>query len=355
MSKTSREAHGWAARNSSGVLSPFSFARREVGDYDVSIKILYCGICHSDLHAVKDEVGMSVFPIVPGHEIVGEVVQVGSRVLSFGPGDMAGVSCFVDSCGHCDDCERNLECFCRGAVMTYCSTDRDGSTTYGGFSDHIVVDERFVLRIPDSLPLHSAAPLLCAGITVYSAMRYFGLDRPGLRLGVVGLGGLGHVAVRFAKALGVTVSVISTSPRKEKEAIELIGADSFILSTNEEQMKMENGSMDGIIDTVSAAHPVAPLIHLLKTDGKLVLVGPSKEPMEMPPISLIMGRKLVAGSRPGGMKETQEMLDFAAEHGITAEVEIIAMNYVNAALERLARGDVRYRFVIDVANTLKAS
>ncbi|XP_028554776.1 probable mannitol dehydrogenase isoform X2 [Dendrobium catenatum] len=345
--KKSREAHGYAARDSSGFLSPFSFTRRLNEDDDVTIKILYCGICHSDLHLARNELGFSVYPLVPGHEIVGEVIEIGANVQTFKVGDKAGVGCIVGSCGSCDSCLQNLECYCKKSILTYSSTDRDGSITYGGYSDIIVVHQRFVFNIPHSLPLHSAAPLLCAGISVYSPMRFFGLDRPGLHLGVVGLGGLGHLAVKFAKAMEMRVTVISTSPHKQKEAIERFGADKFVISTNDEQMKEVMGSMDGIIDTVSAAHPMEPLMDLLKVQGKLVVVGGSPEPLLVPSIPLLMGRKIVAGSICGGTKETQEMLNFAAENKIEADVEIIPMSYVNTAMERLFKGDIKYRFVID--------
>ncbi|KAG0479148.1 hypothetical protein HPP92_013867 [Vanilla planifolia] len=287
MPTKAREALGWAARDSSGLLSPFTFCRR--------------------------------------HEIAGEVVETGPNVRKFKAGDSAGIGCFVGSCGDCEFCFQNLECCCPKSVFTYSSIDRDGSTTYGGYSDHIVVRER-----------------------VYSPMRHLGIDRPGLHLGVVGLGGLGHVAVRFAKAMGMKVTVISSSPWKKKEAIELFGADGFIDSKNDEQMKAMMGSMDGIIDTVPVAHPLATLLALLKAQGKLVVVGGSTEDLKVPSMPLLMGRKLVFGSIAGGMKETQEMLYFAAEHNVRAEVEIIPISYVNNAMERLAKGDVKYRFVIDV-------
>ncbi|KAL0911728.1 hypothetical protein M5K25_019887 [Dendrobium thyrsiflorum] len=350
-----QKAFGWAARDISGILSPFNFTRRATEESDVRIKILYCGICHSDLHLSKSDIDFPItYPLVPGHEIVGEVIETGANVKKFKAGDRAGVGCLVRSCGDCEQCHESLESYCHKMVLTYNSTDHDGSPTYGGYSDTIIVHERYVFRIPERLPLHSAAPLLCAGITVYSPMRYFGLDRPGLHVGVVGLGGLGHVAVKFAKAMGMTATVISTSPHKQKEAIELLRADRFLVSTNDQQLKEAIGSLDGIIDTVSAYHPIAPLLGLLKQHGKLVVLGASAEPLRVPSIPLLLGRKIVSGSAAGGMKETEEMIDFAAEHNINAEVEVIPMNYVNTAMERLAKGDVKYRFVIDVGNSLKA-
>ncbi|XP_058081244.1 probable mannitol dehydrogenase isoform X2 [Magnolia sinica] len=311
-----RKAFGWAARDSSGVLSPFKFSRR--------------------------------------HEIVGIVTEVGPKVSKFKVGDKAGVGCLVGSCKSCSNCEQDLENYCLKLILTYNSTYHDGTMTYGGYSDMVVVNENFVIRFPESLPLEGGAPLLCAGITVYSPMRYFGLDEPGKHLGVVGLGGLGHVAVKFAKAFGLKVTVISTSPSKEKEAIERLGADSFLVSREPAQMQAAMGTMDGIIDTVSATHPIVPLLGLLKTNGKLVMVGVPEKPLEIPAFSMIFGRKTVAGSGIGGIKETQEMIDFAAKHNITADIEVIPMDYVNTAMERLAKADVRYRFVIDVGNTLKA-
>ncbi|CAL5371631.1 unnamed protein product [Camellia sinensis] len=349
------KAFGWAARDPSGVLSPFNFSRRATGDEDVRFKILYCGICHSDLHCVKNEWGISKYPIVPGHEIVGVVTEVGSKVQKFKVGDKVGVGCMVGACHSCDSCKNDLENYCPKVILTYNSIYYDGTMTYGGYSDHMVATERYVVRIPDNLPLDACAPLLCAGITTYSPLRYFGLDKPGLNLGVVGLGGLGHVAVKFAKAFGLIVTVISTSPRKKKEAIEHLGADSFLISTDPNEMQAAMGTLDGIIDRVSAVHSLLPLLGLLKSHGKLVLVGAPEKPFELPAFPLLMGRKIVAGSNIGGMKETQEMIDFAGKHNITADIEVIPVDYVNTAMVRLAKADVKYRFVIDIGNTLKAA
>ncbi|TQE10184.1 hypothetical protein C1H46_004156 [Malus baccata] len=350
-----KKAFGWAARDSSGVFSPLKFSRRETGDKDVMFKVLYCGICHSDLHMAKNEWGMSNYPLVPGHEIVGVVTEVGSKVQKFNVGDKVGVGCMVGSCKSCESCSNNLENYCPKSILTYGSKYYDGTITYGGYSDIMVANEHFVVRIPDNLPLDGAAPLLCAGITTYSPLRYFGLDKPGMHVGVVGLGGLGHVAVKFAKAMGVKVTVISTSPNKKDEAIEHLCADSFLVSRNEDQMQAAIGTLDGIIDTVSALHPLLPLIGLLKSHGKLVMVGAPEKPLELPVFPLLVGRKVVAGSNIGGMKETQEMIDFAAKHNITADIEVIPMDYVNIAMERLLKADVRYRFVIDIGNTLKST
>ncbi|KAF6166745.1 hypothetical protein GIB67_005621 [Kingdonia uniflora] len=357
MSKSAEEEHrrkafGWAARDSTGVLSPFNFSRRAMEDGDVLFKVLYCGICHTDLHSLKNEWGNTVYPIVPGHEIVGIVTEVGQKVEKVKVGDKVGVGCLVGACHSCDNCTNDLENYCPKTVFTYNAKNYDGTVTYGGYSDIMVANERYIVRIPENIPLDGGAPLLCAGITVYSPMKYFDLNKPGMHLGVVGLGGLGHVAVKFAKAYGLKVTVISTSPNKEKEAIEHLGADSFIVSRDQAQIKAALGTMDGIIDTVSAVHPILPLIGLLKSHGKLIMVGAPDRPLELPVFPLLMGRKIVAGSCIGGMKETQEMIDFAGKHGITADIEVISMDYVNTALDRLAKADVRYRFVIDVGNTL---
>nr|XP_043632120.1 mannitol dehydrogenase-like [Erigeron canadensis] len=348
------KAYGYAAFDTTGTLSPLTFSRRATGDKDVRFKVLYCGICHTDLHFIKNEWGVTQYPVTPGHEIVGVVTQVGSKVSKFKIGDKVGVGCMVGSCKSCASCVDDYEQYCPKQVGTYGFPDVDGSITYGGYSDHMVTDEHFVLRWPENLPLDSGAPLLCAGITTYSPLRYFGLDKPGTKVGVVGLGGLGHVAVKMAKAFGAEVTVFSTSPAKKEEAIEGLKADHFINSKNEQEMQAAMGSLDGILDTVSGNHPMAPLLNALKPHGKLVLVGVPEKPLEIAAFSLIMGRKLVAGSNIGGIKETQEMLDFAAEHGITSDVEIIPIDYVNTAMERLVKSDVRYRFVIDVANSLKA-
>ncbi|KAG2696242.1 hypothetical protein I3760_07G049000 [Carya illinoinensis] len=350
------KVYGWAARDSSGILSPFHFSRRINGDNDITIKIIYCGICHTDLALLKDESGITNYPIVPGHEIVGEVTKVGSSVKKFKIGDKAGVGCMVGSCGSCNNCKQDLENYCPKMIWTYIGYNhQDGLKTFGGYSDKFVVDEHFAVLVPNNLQLDGAAPLLCAGITVYSPMMHFGLNNPDQHLGVVGLGGLGHVAVKFAKALGMKVTVISSSPNKHKEALERLGADHFLVTSHEDQKQLLQaamGTMDGILDTVSAPHPLLPLVNLLKTDGKLILLGAPSQPPELPHIPLMIGRKIVGGSAIGGMKETQEMMNFAAKHQITADVEVIPMDYVNTAMERLAKGDVKYRFVIDVANTL---
>ncbi|KAG5007757.1 hypothetical protein AAZX31_09G183300 [Glycine max] len=344
--------YGWAARDTSGILSPFHFIRRANGDNDITLDVLYSGICHTDLHMVKNDFRISIYPMVPGHEIVGKVTKVGRRVTKFSVGDIAGVGGSVGSCGSCSDCSNGFYVYCPKMILTYSAHYYDGTITQGGYSNNIVVDQNFVVLIPKSLPLDGAAPLLCAGITVYSPMKYYGLAQPGLHLGVVGLGGLGHVAVKFAKAFGMHVTVISTSPSKKEEALEKLGADEFLVSLDQQQLQDARGTMDAIIDTVSANHSIQPLIALLKTSGKLILVGGPPSPLEVLAMPLLLGRKMIAGSAGGGREEIQEMMDFAAKHNITADVEVIPMDYVNTAFERLEKNDVKYRFVIDVANTI---
>ncbi|PHT30956.1 putative mannitol dehydrogenase, partial [Capsicum baccatum] len=334
------KAFGWAARDTSGVLSPFNFSRRVTGEKDVQFKVLYCGICHTDLHQIKNDWGITKYPIIPGHEIVGVVTEV----------EKIGVGYLVGSCRKCDNCANDLENYCPGLIITANGTYSDGAITHGGYSDLMVVNEHFVVHWPENLPME-AAPLLCAGVTTYSPLKYFGLDKPGMHIGVVGLGGLGHMAVKFAKAFGTKVTVISTSAGKKDEAIERLGADSFLVSRDPDQMQAARGSLDGIIDTVSAVHPISPLLNLLKTNGKLVMVGAPEKPLELPVFSLLAGRKLVAGSGTGGLKEMQEMVNFAAKHNITPDVEVVPMDYVNTALERLVKSDVKYRFVLDIGNT----
>ncbi|GAV78161.1 ADH_zinc_N domain-containing protein/ADH_N domain-containing protein [Cephalotus follicularis] len=357
MTKSPEDEHpqkvfGWAARDSSGILSPFTFSRRGNGDDDVTVKVLFCGVCHTDLHAVRNEWGFTNYPVVPGHEIVGVVSNIGKNVKKFKVGDRVGAGVIVGSCRKCESCRQDLENYCPRMIFTYNALDHDGTKTYGGYSDMIIVDQHFVVRIPDNMPLDAGAPLLCAGITVYSPMKYYGMTEPGKHLGVAGLGGLGHVAVKIGKAFGLKVTVISASPKKESEAIDRLGADAFLVTTDPAKLKAAMGTMDYIIDTISAVHPLAPLLGLLKMSGKLVTVGLPEKPLELPIFPLVLGRKLVGGSDIGGMKETQEMLDFCAKHNIVADIELIRMDYINTAMERLSKSDVRYRFVIDVANSL---
>ncbi|PIN23677.1 Alcohol dehydrogenase, class V [Handroanthus impetiginosus] len=346
------KAIGWAARDPSGVFAPIKFSRRATGEHDVQFRVLYCGICHSEVHLAKNEWGGTMYPLIPGHEIVGVVTEVGNKVQKFKPGDKVAVGCLVGSCRECGECKKNEESYCPKGVLSINGRDYDGTVTYGGFSNLMVTNEDFILRWPESLPLDKGAPLLCAGITTYSPLRRFGLDKPGVNVGVVGLGGIGHLTVKFAKALGCRVTVISTSPRKKKEAIETFGADEFLVSHDQEQMQAAQATLDGIIDTVSATHSLQPLLSLLKPHCSLILVGlPSK--LEVPVFPLIMGGRAVVGTASGGIKQTQEMLEFSAKHNILPDVEIVPMDYVNTALERLEKNDVKYRFVIDVGNSLK--
>lgn len=287
--------------------------------------------------------------MIPGHEIVGEVVEVGSAVTDIKAGERGAIGCMVGSCGDCRECNADLEQFCPKCVFTYNGVDSDGKPTQGGYSAFIVAPRRFVLRFPESLPMDAGAPLLCAGITVYSPMRYYGIDKPGMRLGVVGLGGLGHMAVKFGKAFGMHVTVISTSPNKKEEAMSRLGADAFIVSKNEEEMQAAAGSLDGIIDTVSAMHDLQAYVALLRASGKYVCVGAPPEPYQISAFALLMRRILVGGSLIGGIKETQEMLDFCAEHNVVSDIEKIPMSYANEAMERLLKADVKYRFVLDLA------
>jgi len=342
---------GYAAMAAGSPMEPFNFSRREVGPSDVLIQIRYCGICHSDLHQVRDEWGGSLFPLVPGHEIVGTVTQVGSAVTAFHVGETAGVGCFVDSCRKCSSCRIGLEQYCETqCTWTYNSKEKDGCTpTYGGYSNQIVVDERYVLRMPERLTPERAAPLLCAGITTYSPLRHWGIGK-GHRLGVVGLGGLGHMAIKFGAAFGAEVTVFSHSQHKRGDAKRL-GAMEFADTSNPETFSKLARHCDVIIDTVSAAHDYSAYLELLKTDGTMILVGAPDTPAPLGAFPLIMRRRRLAGSLIGGIRETQEMLDFCATHNIVSDVEIIAIQQIDDAYERMLKGDVRYRFVIDL-NTL---
>lgn len=343
------QAKGIAAPASKAPLGPFTFGRRDPGPNDVVIDIKYCGICHSDIHQVRDEWGHSSFPMVPGHEIAGVVRVVGARVTKFKPGDHAGVGCFVDSCRHCAHCEQQLEQYCvEGATMTYNGVERDGRTpTYGGYSSVIVVDENYVLRIPDSIPLDKAAPLLCAGITLYSPLKHWHAG-PGKKVGIIGLGGLGHMGVKIAKALGAEVTVLSHSEKKRDDALKM-GAHRFLSTTNEDIFKKFANYFDLIINTVSADLNMNAYFNLLKLDSTLVVVGLPEKPLAIQPGALIRMRRNYAGSIIGSIRETQEMLDFCAQNRITPEIETIAPEQVNVAYERVAKSDVRYRFVIDMS------
>jgi alcohol dehydrogenase (NADP+) len=342
-------AKAYAAQNPTSALAPFKFERRQPGPHDVHFKILYCGVCHSDIHQVRDEWGGSIYPMVPGHEIVGKVTAVGENVKRFQPGDLAAVGCMVDSCRDCENCRQGLEQYCkRGSVPTYNGYEKDGKTpTYGGYSDQIVVHEDFVLRVADNLPLEAVAPLLCAGITTYSPLRHWRVGR-GHKIGVLGLGGLGHMAVKFASAFGAEVTMLSTSPSKEADAKRL-GAHKFVLTTSKDQTKAVRGYFDFIIDTVSAPHDYQMYLSMLNTNGVHICVGAPPEPAQVAAFALIGNRRSIAGSMIGGIPETQEMLNYCSEYNIVSDVEVIAMKDINQAYERMLKGDVRYRFVIDMA------
>ncbi|KAB7630920.1 MULTISPECIES: NAD(P)-dependent alcohol dehydrogenase [Stenotrophomonas] len=349
-------AHGYAVHDQTAPLVPFSFERRPAGPDDVRIEILFSGICHSDLHQARDDWGGSKFPMVPGHEIIGRVTEVGANVTGFKVGDFAGVGCMVDSCRHCAACDEDLEQYCeKGATFTYNSTEREsGQPTFGGYSDHIVVEQRFVVKVSATLDLKAAAPLLCAGITTYSPLRHWKVG-PGQKVGVIGLGGLGHMGVKFAKAMGATVVMITTTPEKGADAKRL-GADEVLVSRDPAQMKAHAGSFDFLLNTIPVSHDTNPYMSLLKRDATMCLVGVLTE--LDPPLmgaSVMFGRKHITGSAIGGMAETQEMMDFCAEHNIVSDVEVIDIKSVNEAWERMARNDVRYRFVIDMATLEKAA
>jgi len=341
---------GYAAHSATTPLRPFSFARREPGPKDVGIDILYCGVCHSDLHTAKNEWTNTTYPVVPGHEIVGRVSQVGSNVTKFKVGDQVGVGCMVDSCRICESCKAGLENYCEnGPVFTYNSEDKIlGGMTYGGYSRSIVVDEDFVLQIPAGLDLAAAAPLLCAGITTYSPLHYWKVGK-GQRVGVVGLGGLGHMAVKLAHAMGAHVTLFTTSTHKHQDAKRL-GAREVMLSGDPAQMEKHANSFDFILDTVSAEHDVNAYLNLLKRDGTLVLVGAPAKPLSISAFSLIPKRRHLAASMIGGLAETQEMLDFCGKHGVVSDIEIIPIQKINEAYERMLKSDVKYRFVIDMAS-----
>ncbi|ULQ50764.1 NAD(P)-dependent alcohol dehydrogenase [Flavihumibacter fluvii] len=347
MKTTTIKAFGTEAANKP--LHEMKIQRRELQPHDVSIEMLYCGICHSDLHQVKDDFGGSSFPMVPGHEMVGRVVAVGNHVTKFKIGDLAGVGCIVDSCRHCEYCEESLEMFCKGEVLCFNSPDKYlGGSTYGGFSESIVTDENYVLHIPKTLDLAAAAPLLCAGITVYSPFKHWDI-KAGKKVGVLGIGGLGHLAIKIAKAMGAYVVVFTTSQSKVEDAKRL-GADEAVLSSDAEQRGKHADSLNLILDTVSANHDVNTYLNLLRADGSVVLIVLPTEPIPIGAFNVVKGRRSFSGSNIGGIAETQEMLDFCAKHSITADIELIKMHDVNEAFERLEKGDVKYRFVIDMAS-----
>ena len=346
------KAKAYSADSATSPLSLDTIQRRDTTERDVQIEILYCGICHSDLHTVRNEwssVMSTTYPCVPGHEIVGKVTKVGTAVNDFKPGDLVGVGCMVDSDQSCPHCQADLEQFCPNTIFTYNSPDKHlGGVTYGGYSENIVVDEKFVLRIPENLDLAGVAPLLCAGITTYSPIRRWG-DIKEKKVGIVGLGGLGHMGVKFARAFGAHVAVFTTSPGKKEDALRL-GANEVIISTNPEEMQKHAGSFNFILDTISADHDINAYINMLGLEGNITLVGAPEKPLAVAAFALIFGRKSISGSLIGGIKETQEMLDFCGKHNITADVEVIPIQQVNEAYERMVKSDVKYRFSIDIAS-----
>ena len=342
------QTKGYAAQSPTTDLAPWDFERREVGPNDVQINIAYCGVCHSDLHQIKNDWFPGIFPMVPGHEIVGTIVKVGADVKKFAEGDLAGVGCMVDSCRTCDNCKEGLEQYCdNGNVGTYNSKGKDGVPTYGGYSNNIVVHEDFALHISEKLSLAAVAPLLCAGITTYSPLKHWKVGK-GHKLAVLGLGGLGHMAVKFGVAFGAEVTVLSTSASKE-EAAKALGAHHFVVTKDAAQVAAVKNSYDFILDTVSADHDMNMYLSLLKTNGVHICVGAPSNPHSITAFALIGGRKSVAGSGIGGIAETQEMLDYCAEHNIVSDIEVIDIKDITASYARMEKGDVRYRFVIDMA------
>jgi uncharacterized zinc-type alcohol dehydrogenase-like protein len=347
-----KQAKAYSAASATSPLAADTITRRATTERDVEIDILYCGICHSDLHYARDEwhdFMPAVYPCVPGHEIVGRVLAVGGEVTQFKPGDLVGVGCLVDSDHDCPNCRDGLEQLCANQILTYGSPDKHlGGVTYGGYSERIVVDERFVLSVPENLDLAGVAPLLCAGITTYSPIRRWG-DIAGKKVGIAGLGGLGHMGVKFAHAFGARVVVITTSPGKKEDALRL-GAHEVLVSTNQEEVQQHAGTFDFILDTISADHDINAYINLLAREGNLTLVGAPEKPLQVSAFALLFGRHSLSGSLIGGIPETQEMLDFCGEHGITADVEVIPIQQINEAYERLLKSDVKYRFSIDMAS-----
>lgn len=347
------ETRAYGAQSSKTALKPITINRRDVGKDDVQIEILYCGVCHSDIHQVRNEWHNTTYPCVPGHEIIGRVVKTGSKVKKFKIGDTAAVGCLVDSCGKCPSCKDDLEQHCdNGPIFTYNSSEKQtGGTTYGGYTQMIVVDEDFVLRVPSKLDLAAAAPLLCAGITTYSPLRRWGVKK-GQKVGIVGLGGLGHMGVKFANALGAKVVLFTTSPDKKADAKRL-GAHDVVISKNQAEMDKHTKSFDFILDTVSADHDLNAYLALLKRSGSMVLVGAPEKPLTVASFNLIMQRRQLAGSLIGGLKETQEMLDFCGKHNIVCDIEKIPIQKINEAYTRILKSDVKYRFVIDMGSLTK--
>ncbi|KAM7482463.1 hypothetical protein LguiB_007046 [Lonicera macranthoides] len=346
-----RKTTGWAATDPSGVLSPYTYTLRNTGPEDVFIKVICCGICHTDIHQTKNDLGMSNYPMVPGHEVVGEVVEVGSDVTRFRIGEFVGVGTIVGCCKNCRPCKSDVEQYCNKKIWTYNDVYTDGKPTQGGFASAMVVDQKFVVKIPEGMALEQVAPLLCAGVTVYSPLNHFGLTGSGLRGGILGLGGVGHMGVKIAKAMGHHVTVISSSNKKRAEALDKLKADEYLVSSDSARMQEAADSLDYIIDTVPVFHPLEPYLSLLKLDGKLILMGVINTPLQFVTPMVMLARKSITGSFIGSMKETEEMLAFCKEKGVTSMIEVVKMDYINTAFERLEKNDVRYRFVVDVAGS----
>ncbi|CAN6482434.1 unnamed protein product [Victoria cruziana] len=344
-----RTVTGWAAQDASGVLAPFTYTVRNTGAEDVVVKVIYCGICHTDLHQVRNDFNGSSYPMVPGHEVVGEVVEVGCGVTKFRVGDKVGVGCIIGSCNSCSSCESNIEQYCRKKIWTYNDVYHDGKPTQGGFASTMVVNQKFVVHVPHNLPPEQVAPLLCAGITVYSPLKHFGLTQSGLKCGILGLGGVGHMGVKIAKAFGHHVTVISSSDKKKKEAMEHLGADAYLVSSDQAKVQEAADSLDYIIDTIPAVHPLEPYLSLLKVHGRIIMVGVIPGPLQFVTPMIMLGRKSITGSFIGSIEEIEELLKFCAEKKVSSTIEVVTMDYVNKAMERLEKNDVRYRFVIDVA------
>ncbi|XP_020592027.1 cinnamyl alcohol dehydrogenase 2 [Phalaenopsis equestris] len=346
-----KTATGYAAHDSSGFLAPYTYNLRQTGPEDVQIKVLYCGICHTDLHQTKNHLGMSKYPMVPGHEVVGEVVEVGSDVTRFRVGDTVGAGVIVGCCRNCGPCKANIEQYCNKRIWSYNDVYTDGKPTQGGFASAMVVDQKFLVKIPAGLAAEQAGPLLCAGLTVYSPLKHFGLMKSGLKGGILGLGGVGHMGVKIAKALGHHVTVISSSEKKKTEAMEHLGADAYLVSSDGAAMAAVAEGLDYIIDTIPVLHPLEPYLSLLKVDGQIIMMGVINQPMQFITPMIMLGRKSISGSFIGSMVETEEMLEFCEKNGLRSMIEIVKLDQINEAMERLERNDVRYRFVVDVAGS----
>ncbi|KAK1418240.1 hypothetical protein QVD17_27383 [Tagetes erecta] len=349
--KEDRQTTGWAARDPLAHLSPYTFTLRKTGAQDVLIKVICCGICHTDYHQIKNDLGTSNYPMVPGHEVVGDVVEIGSDVTKFKVGDTVGVGLLVGSCNTCLPCEAGLEQYCNKKIWCYNDVYTDGQPTQGGFSGSMVVHQKFVVKIPDGMSPEQAAPLLCAGVTIYSPLCHFGLKTSGLRGGIVGLGGVGHMGVLIGKALGHHVTVISSTDKKRDEAMIVLGADDYLISSDKDKIRSLVDSFDYIIDTVPVSHNLDEYLCMLNFDGKLILLGAVNAPLEFFSPLLITGRKMITGTVIGSMKETEEVLEFCKEKKVKSTIEVVKMEYINTAMERLATNDVRYRFVVDVAGS----